>query len=103
MTGQGKSAIAAEHWLPVYEHLVQGMFHACNNRVAALSGISQLYDAQLSSGAEGMQQLAAEVVKLRELMSLCRAGSAARRTWVRSPRPCRGSPSGGCPSAVACR
>lgn len=73
-----KSSIGAEHWLPVYEALVQGLIHACNNRVAALSGISQLYEAQLSTGAEGMQQLAGEVEKLRALMVLCRSGAAAR-------------------------
>lgn len=66
--------------------LMQGLVHACNNRVAALSGISQLHEVQLSTGDEGMQQLAGEVEKLRSLMGLFRsllAGRAARREPAR--------------------
>lgn len=65
-------------WAPVQESLLQGLVHACNNRVAALSGISQLYEAQLSSGDEGMQQLSAEVEKLRALMGSFRAVLSGR-------------------------
>ncbi len=78
MSEFGKSSIAAEHWLPVYEALVQGLMHALNNRVAALSGIVQLYQAQLSTGDEGMQQLTGEVEKLRQLLTTMRGGLGVR-------------------------
>lgn len=81
-----RSAFEASEWTPVQGSLLQGLVHACNNRVAALSGISQLYEAQLSSGDEGMQQLSAEVEKLRALMGLFRSvlsGRAARRDPAR--------------------
>ena len=78
MTDPGRSAIAAAHWLPIYESLVQGLLHAMNNRVAALSGIVQLHEAGLSTGDEGMQQLTAEVEKCRGLMAMLRGGVGAR-------------------------
>jgi hypothetical protein len=78
MTGEGRSAIAPEHWLPVHEALMQGLVHACNNRVAALSGIAQLHDAQLSTSDEGMQQLTGEVERLRQLMGMFRLATTPR-------------------------
>jgi hypothetical protein len=81
-----RSAIRADDWLPVHQALLAGLVHACNNRVAALSGISQLYEAKLSSGDEGMQQLLGEVEKLRALMGLFRLalnGRSARREPAR--------------------
>ncbi len=89
MTMQGRGAhsvFEVSEWAPVQDALMQGLVHACNNRVAALSGISQLYEAQLSTGDEGMQQLSGEVEKLRSLMGLFRsvlAGRAARRDPAR--------------------
>lgn len=80
MSAMGRSAIAAEHWLPVHTALMQGLVHACNNRVAALSGITQLYEAQLSSAEEGMQQLTGEVERLRQLMTMFRLVSATGGT-----------------------
>ena len=77
MSATGRSAIAAEHWLPVYTAMVQGLVHACNNRVAALSGITQLYEAQLSTSDEGMQQLSGEVERLRQLMQMFRLATAS--------------------------
>lgn len=77
-----RSAIRAADWLPVHQAVLAGLVHACNNRVAALSGIAQLYEAQLSTGDEGMQQLLGEVEKLRSLMGLFRLalnGRSARR------------------------
>ncbi|WKW10961.1 hypothetical protein Strain138_000194 [Pseudogemmatithrix spongiicola] len=76
MNAPGHSAVAAEHWLPVHTALVQGLVHACNNRVAALSGITQLYEAQLSTSEEGMQQLGGEVERMRQLMAMFRLVSA---------------------------
>lgn len=76
----GQSAVAPERWLPIHEALLQGLVHACNNRVAALSGITQLYDAQLSTSEEGMQQLSAEVERLRQLMALFRVATSPRGT-----------------------
>jgi hypothetical protein len=70
--------VTPAQWLPVHEALVQGLLHALNNRVAALSGIVQLHEAQLSTAGEGMQQLASEVEKLRGLMQLMRQGVGAR-------------------------
>ncbi len=78
MSGSPPSAVTPAQWLPVQEALVQGLLHALNNRVAALSGIVQLYEAQLSTGEEGMQQLAGEVEKLRTLMQVLRNGLASR-------------------------
>lgn len=75
MSGEGRSAVAPAQWLPVYEALMGGLIHACNNRVAALSGITQLYEAELSTSEEGMQQLSGEVEKLRQLMLMFRAAS----------------------------
>lgn len=89
MTGSNdttRSSIRADDWLPVHQALLAGLVHACNNRVAALSGIAQLYEAQLSSGDEGMQQLLGEVEKLRALMGLFRLalnGRSARREPAR--------------------
>lgn len=89
MTGtndSSRSSIRAEDWLPVHQALLAGLVHACNNRVAALSGIAQLYEARLSTGDEGMQQLLGEVEKLRSLMSLFRLalnGRSARREPAR--------------------
>lgn len=80
------SVFSVSEWAPVQESLLQGLLHACNNRVAALGGISQLYEVQLSTGEEGMQQLASEVEKLRTLMGLFRSvltGSAPRREPAR--------------------
>lgn len=77
MSNEGRSAVAPERWFPVYEALMHGLVHACNNRVAALSGITQLYEAQLSTSDEGMQQLSAEVEKLRQLMLMFRAASGS--------------------------
>lgn len=77
MNGEGRSAIAPTQWLPVHEALVQGLVHACNNRVAALSGIAQLYEAELSTSDEGMQQLGGEVERLRQLMGLFRSVASA--------------------------
>lgn len=85
MTGASdttRSSIRADDWLPVHQALLAGLVHACNNRVAALSGIAQLYEARLSTGDEGMQQLLGEVEKLRALMGLFRLalnGRSARR------------------------
>lgn len=85
--GQGShSTFEAAEWMPVGESLMQGLVHACNNRVAALSGISQLYDADLSTGDEGMRSLAGEIEKLRSLMSLFRlvlSGRPERREPAR--------------------
>jgi hypothetical protein len=85
--GQGaRSAFEASEWAPVQDALMQGLVHACNNRVAALGGISQLYEAQLSTGDEGMQQLSGEVEKLRTIMGLFRSvlvGRTARRDPAR--------------------
>ncbi len=81
-----RSSIRADDWLPVHQALLAGLVHACNNRVAALSGIAQLYEAKLSSGEEGMQQLLGEVDKLRALMGLFRlalSGRSARREPAR--------------------
>ena len=81
-----RSAFEVSEWAPVQEGLLHGLVHACNNRVAALGGISQLYEAQLSTGDEGMQQLAGEMEKLRALMGLFRSvlgGRAARRDPAR--------------------
>lgn len=78
MSGSPPSAVLPAQWLPVHEALVQGLLHALNNRVAALSGIVQLYEAQLSTGEEGMQQIVGEVEKLRGLMQLLRQGVGAR-------------------------
>lgn len=80
------SAFAVADWAPVQEALLHGLVHACNNRVAALGGISQLYEAQLSTGEEGMQQLAGEVEKLRAMMALFRSvlgGRTSRREPAR--------------------
>lgn len=85
MTGsaQGSSSVFdIAHWALVQETLLHGLVHACNNRVAALGGISQLYEAQLSTGEEGMEQLSGEVEKFRSLMALFRAalsGGGQRR------------------------
>lgn len=76
----GRSAVAPEQWLPVYEALMQGLVHACNNRVAALSGITQLHEAQLSTSDEGMQQLAGEVERFRQLMGMFRMATSPRGT-----------------------
>lgn len=85
--GQGaRSVFEASEWAPVQEALMQGLVHACNNRVAALGGIRQLYDAQLSTGDEGMQQLSGEVEKLRSLMGLFHSmllGRVSRRDPAR--------------------
>lgn len=86
MSSPSRSAFEVVEWAPVQESLLQGIVHACNNRVAALSGISQLYDAQLSTGDESMQQLSGEVEKLRTLMGLFRtvlSGRAERREPAR--------------------
>lgn len=80
MSGDGQSAVSPARWLPVHEALVQGLVHACNNRVAALSGISQLHEAQLSTSDEGMQQLSGEVERLRQLMGLFRLVASAGGT-----------------------
>lgn len=77
MSSDGRSAVPPERWFPVYEALMHGLIHACNNRVAALSGITQLHEAQLSTSDEGMQQLAVEVEKLRQLMLMFRAASSS--------------------------
>lgn len=80
------SSFPAAEWMPVEESLLQGLVHACNNRVAALSGISQLYEAELSTGDEGMRALAGEIEKLRGLMSLFRlvlSGRPERREPAR--------------------
>lgn len=76
----GRSAVAPEQWLPVYEALMQGLVHACNNRVAALSGITQLHEAQLSTSDEGMQQLVGEVERFRQLMVMFRSATSPRGT-----------------------
>jgi hypothetical protein len=67
-----RSAFEATEWMPIQESLMQGLVHACNNRVAALSGISQLYEAELSTGDEGMRALSSEIEKLRGVMGLFR-------------------------------
>lgn len=73
MTGAARhSVFEAAEWMPVEQALLQGLVHACNNRVAALSGISQLYEADLASGAESMQALGGEIQRLRTLMQLFR-------------------------------
>jgi hypothetical protein len=66
--------------LPVHEALMQGLVHACNNRVAALSGITQLFEAQLSTSDEGMQQLNGEVERFRHLMGMFRLATSPRGT-----------------------
>lgn len=76
----GRSAVAPDQWLPVYEALMQGLVHACNNRVAALSGITQLHEAQLSTSDEGMQQLVGEVERFRQLMGMLRLATSPRGT-----------------------
>lgn len=88
MSGVGRSAFSAAQWHPVYEALVQGLVHACNNRVAALSGIAQLYEAQLSTSDEGMQQLAGEVERLRQLMGSFRLAVSSGGTRREPARMC---------------
>lgn len=73
-----QSAFRAEEWYPVYDALLQGLVHACNNRVAALGGLVQLHEAGLSTADEGMAQLSAEVERLRELMGQYRALAGTR-------------------------
>jgi len=72
------SVFEAAEWVPFEQALLQGLVHACNNRVAALSGISQLYEADLSSGAESMRALVSEVERLRTLMQLFRTVLSGR-------------------------
>lgn len=81
-----RSEFEASEWQPVQDALLHGIVHACNNRVAALGGIAQLYEAQLSSGDEGMQQLTGEVEKFRALMGMFRlvlSGRVERREPAR--------------------
>jgi hypothetical protein len=80
MPGQNPlhSAFRVEEWYPVHDALLQGLVHACNNRVAALAGLVQLHEADLATPQEGMAQLGAEVEQLRVLMGQFRALAGTR-------------------------
>jgi hypothetical protein len=78
------SSVAADDWAPVHDALLQGVVHACNNRVAALGGIVQLQEHALATPQEGFASLKAEVPRLRAMMELFRA-LMARRGDKREP------------------
>jgi hypothetical protein len=78
------SSVAADDWAPIHDALLQGVVHACNNRVAALGGIVQLQDHALATPQEGFASLKAEVPRLRAMMELFRA-LMARRGDKREP------------------
>lgn len=72
------SSVAADDWAPVHDALLQGVVHACNNRVAALGGIVQLQEHALATPQEGLASLKTEVPRLRAMMELFRALMARR-------------------------
>lgn len=78
------SSVSAEEWALVHDALLQGVVHACNNRVAALGGIVQLQEHALATPQEGFASLKAEVPRLRAMMELFRA-LMARRGDKREP------------------
>lgn len=78
------SAVSADDWAVVSDACLQGVVHACNNRVAALGGIVQLQDHKLASAEEGFASLREEVVRFRALMELLRA-LMARKGEKREP------------------
>src|SRR5690606_17435651 len=77
-------AVSAADWASVSDACLQGVVHACNNRVAALGGIVQLQDHKLASAEEGFASLREEVVRFRALMELLRA-LMARKGEKREP------------------
>jgi hypothetical protein len=78
------SSVGADEWALVHEALLQGVVHASNNRVAALSGIVQLQEHALATPQEGLASLKLEVPRLRAMMELFRA-LMARRGDKREP------------------
>jgi hypothetical protein len=78
------SSVSAEEWAPVHDALLQGVVHACNNRVAALGGIVQLQEHALATPQEGLASLKNEVPRLRAMMELFRS-LMARRGDKREP------------------
>lgn len=78
------SSVGAEEWALVHDALLQGVVHASNNRVAALSGIVQLQEHALATPQEGLAALKLEVPRLRAMMELFRA-LMARRGDKREP------------------
>lgn len=68
-----QSSVAPAEWLPIVEELLEGAGHAMGNRIAALSGIAQLLEANLASREEGARAVSLDAKLLRPHMDLLRA------------------------------
>lgn len=73
-----------ELWRTVGESLLGGIHHALNNRVAALSAISQVLGVGLPDAAPLLSSLGGEVQRLEQTVALI---SHLRRARSRAPEP----------------
>src|SRR5690606_12592677 len=71
-------------WRRVSESLLGGLHHALNNRVAALSAISQVLGSGMPDATPLISSLGSEVDRLEQTVSLI---SLLRRARSRSPEP----------------
>lgn len=66
------SDVRVQDWAVVQDQLLQGMLHACNNRLAALAGVLQLQEHGLAEPAEGIAAVSGEFTRMREMMDVFR-------------------------------
>ena len=71
-------------WGVVGESLLGGLHHALNNRVAALSAISQVLRAGMTDATPLVSSLSGEVVRLEETVAML---SLLRRARTQRPEP----------------
>jgi hypothetical protein len=71
-------------WAEVGESLLGGLHHALNNRVAALSAISQVLRAGMTDATPLVSSLSAEVARLEETVMML---SLLRRARTQRPEP----------------
>lgn len=81
---RGEASDWNELWRTVSESLLGGIHHALNNRVAALSAISQVLGAGMPDAGPIVASLGGEVNRLEQTVALI---SLLRRARSRNPEP----------------
>ena len=82
--GRGSGSDWNELWRTVSESLLGGIHHALNNRVAALSAISQVLGAGMPDAGPIVAALGGEVDRLEQTVALI---TLLRRARSRNPEP----------------